>query len=291
MDLLVGDTLGKITLYLNSGTNNEPILTSSGFIQAGSGDLDVGDRAAPVVVDWNNDGKKDLIVGSDTGYLYIYLNSGENNSPIFSTSSLIQVNNNPVNLYRSSPDVCDLDKDGKKDLIIGEYNGMTYFLKNTGTDSAPQFSTMVELQADGSDIRENNSKVDIADWNGDGHDDLVIGDYYGYISVYLNSGNITTVDDPVIPGDFELHQNYPNPFNPVTTIKINLKEAEQGSLGIYNAKGQHITTLVSGFIKLGESRYIWDGIDDSGVKVASGVYFYRFEPKKFSRTMKMILIR
>jgi len=63
IDLLVGDTNGKITLYINNGTKGNPDLTSKGYIKASGSSIDVGNRASPVVVDWDNDGKKDLVVG------------------------------------------------------------------------------------------------------------------------------------------------------------------------------------------------------------------------------------
>lgn len=81
IDLLVGDTNGKISLFLNNGSPGNPQLTAQGFIKVGTADLDVGDRASPVVVDWNNDSKKDLVVGDDDGYVRLYLNSGTNKDP------------------------------------------------------------------------------------------------------------------------------------------------------------------------------------------------------------------
>ena len=87
LDLLVGATNGRITLFINNGTKGNPQLTSKGFIQAGGTDLNVGNRAAPVVVDWNNDKKKDLIVGTDAGTIRLYLNSGTNSAPVFTTFS------------------------------------------------------------------------------------------------------------------------------------------------------------------------------------------------------------
>lgn len=70
-DLLVGDTNGNITLFTNTGSNSNPVLSKTGFIQAGGTTLDVGVRATPVVVDWDNDGKKDLLSGNSNGYVLL----------------------------------------------------------------------------------------------------------------------------------------------------------------------------------------------------------------------------
>ncbi|MCP4727342.1 MAG: T9SS type A sorting domain-containing protein [bacterium] len=292
---MVGDTNGRITLFLNTGTNSDPILTKSGFIQADSSDLNVGLRAAPVVVDWNNDGKKDLVAGNNDGYIMVYLNTGENDSPVFDTYSFVYAGSSMIVLSRSSPEVWDLDKDGKKDLIVGATNGRIYFYKNTGTDAEPQFSTRVELQVEGIDMQVSpgSARFDIADWNEDGHDDLIVGDWEGYVFVYLNSGNITNVDDDPagIPENFELHQNYPNPFNPVTTIKFHIAMPVDVKLEIFNSAGQMIRKTDYGYLPSGTYRYMWDGKNETGRRVASGMYFYRMTTGRFSQIRKMLLIK
>ena len=69
--------------------------------------------------------------------------------------------------------------------------------------------------------------------------------------------------------------NYPNPFNPSTTIKFDLRKAGYVNLEIYNIKGQKVRTLIDQQQEAGYHSKVWNGIDDSGNPIGSGIYFYR----------------
>jgi len=94
-----------------------------------------------------------------------------------------------------------------------------------------------------------------------------------------------------IPKKFELYQNYPNPFNLETTIEYELPYDSWVSLKIYNVLGQEIKTLVEGFKEAGKHKIIWDGRNDTGQVVTSGVYLCRMVSGTFSKTVKMILAK
>ena len=85
--------------------------------------------------------------------------------------------------------------------------------------------------------------------------------------------------------------NYPNPFNPETTITFELKEPAMTSLKIYNTRGQLVKTLVDEEMSAGRHSRIWDGLDDDGSAVASGVYLYKINSKKQSKSRKMIMMK
>lgn len=108
---------------------------------------------------------------------------------------------------------------------------------------------------------------------------------------------ITGVDEPeppVIADRFELKANYPNPFNPATTISYVLPVVSgdrHASLTIYNQLGQKIRTLISEEQAPGEHRISWDGLDDRGIQVASGLYFYQLRYGTHQASRKMLLIR
>ncbi len=85
--------------------------------------------------------------------------------------------------------------------------------------------------------------------------------------------------------------NYPNPFNPETTIKFSLEEDTEATVSIYNMRGQLIKTLHNGLLKKGEHRLIWNGRDDNGRYVGSGVYFYRLRTDSYDQVNKMLLIK
>ena len=89
---------------------------------------------------------------------------------------------------------------------------------------------------------------------------------------------------------FQLNQNYPNPFNPGTVISYQLPRAVRAEVVIYNSIGQQIRSLVDDYQELGSHAVIWDGRDDEGQSLASGVYIYRLTAGSFSEAKKMVLI-
>ena len=87
------------------------------------------------------------------------------------------------------------------------------------------------------------------------------------------------LDNPVIPIAFKLCQNYPNPFNPETSIEYNLPQTSDVVLTIYNLQGHEVRCLVQGTKLAGYHTVHWDGQNESGQKIASGLYFYRIKAK------------
>jgi hypothetical protein len=103
--------------------------------------------------------------------------------------------------------------------------------------------------------------------------------------------NIVGVDDNAIPRSTKLIGNYPNPFNPTTKIDFSLNQDSNVELGIYNIKGQLIKQLGNDYFEAGYHNLTWNGDDNNGNKVSSGVYFYRFSAENYSKTNKMILLK
>jgi flagellar hook assembly protein FlgD len=95
----------------------------------------------------------------------------------------------------------------------------------------------------------------------------------------------------IIPTEFALLQNYPNPFNPSTDIRFDLPVVTNVRLVIYNITGQEVRTLINGNMDAGVQRVTWDGKDNSGKNISSGVYLYRITADKFSQTKKMMLLK
>lgn len=90
---------------------------------------------------------------------------------------------------------------------------------------------------------------------------------------------------------FQLCQNFPNPFNPITNIEFVLPKSGQVKIEIYNILGRKVRTLVDQHLKAGHKVVDWDGNDDSGEEVSSGIYFYQIKTSEFSQTRKMVLLR
>lgn len=104
---------------------------------------------------------------------------------------------------------------------------------------------------------------------------------------------VTAVEEtPVLPAVFRLHPNIPNPFNPRTEIRFDLPQAVAGmSLEIFDLAGRRVTMLAEGPHAAGRHSVVWNGTDDDGRPVASGIYLYRLESPVFRQTHKLALVR
>ncbi len=117
-------------------------------------------------------------------------------------------------------------------------------------------------------------------------------------SVTLVRGTITGLNElEMIPNSFSLAQNYPNPFNPSTTIRFGLPQASNVTLRLYDALGREVATVLNEQRPAGYVQVVWNGTNNSGARVASGVYFYRIEARPvaggqtFVELKKMLLIK
>ncbi|MFQ5770533.1 MAG: FlgD immunoglobulin-like domain containing protein, partial [bacterium] len=127
------------------------------------------------------------------------------------------------------------------------------------------------------DVKPGNSyyyKLADVDFNG-------IMEFHGPISVTLEA----------LPTEYSLAQNFPNPFNPETNIRFAMKEAGEVTLNIYNLQGQLVRSLVSDHREAGNYSVMWNGADNSGRLVASGIYIYKFEVNRFKDTKRMVFLK
>ena len=147
-DLLVGDTGGNVHIYLNTinnltpaldgniiiyineGTDAAPVFNSYYYMQLSSGaDFDIGSRAAPRIIDWNNDGLKDLLVGEDHGYIYFLKNAGTNAEPLFNDLRKLELQTGEPLRYLPAEEsisrlaVADWNNDGYSDILVGGGDG------------------------------------------------------------------------------------------------------------------------------------------------------------------------
>jgi hypothetical protein len=115
-----------------------------------------------------------------------------------------------------------------------------------------------------------------------------------WLQVY-EFGTLTAIDQPwkvITADDYKLEQNYPNPFNPTTTIKFYLPINKQISLTVYNALGQKVKTLINNeLLTAGEHSVQWDGTNNAGQKVASGMYIYELKYGNFKIQKRMTLLK
>ncbi len=108
----------------------------------------------------------------------------------------------------------------------------------------------------------------------------------------LSVVDLTALEDLAsLPKTFELYQNFPNPFNSSTTIRFDVPRATQVRLEIYNILGQRVRQLLNNRLQAGSYRLIWDGRDELGRTVSSGIYICVFRSKSFVKQKRMTLIK
>ncbi|MEW6602532.1 MAG: VCBS repeat-containing protein [Nitrospirota bacterium] len=233
-DLLVGDTEGKVLVFLNTNTDSHPILSGGKYVLAAGIDIDVGERATPVTADWNSDGKKDLLAGSMDGSIRVFLNEGSDSEPVLRFPYLLQEGGRDFSLgSRSAPRIFDWDGDGLRDILAGEMEGHVYLLLNTGTGDAPVFKRAGKLfLRDGNVIRypdqegNSRSRLFIADWNNDGRNDLLLGGKDGRVILFKSASGPS--NSPLDIGK--------RTWNQIKETTLSLKKFLRKQAGIYFKK-------------------------------------------------------
>jgi hypothetical protein len=195
----------------------------------------------------------------------------------------IEINYDPEQLSFEAPRLSDWS-----DKFIAEYKDdkqgkFTALLYNLSNDPiSPGEGSILSLPVAVSPHVLSKIKLEIGE--------VVLSDQNA-VEIPVDDGKIS------VPQAFELSQNYPNPFNPTTTIKYTLTSLGNGeeslptTLKIYNILGEVVRTLVDEPKSAGVHYEVWDGKDDQGHQVASGIYFYRLRAGEFSETKKMVLLK
>jgi hypothetical protein len=207
-DLIVGDTDGYVWIFLNTGTDASPMLAAGRKLQVNGKDFKPeGGRSKPWVVDWNNDGKKDLIVGVENGQVLLLLNNGTAKSPSFGSAVPLKLGNPESGLtaklldyasdtprragsqylnggMRVCPVVWDWNKDGKKDLLCADEFGKVTLFENLGTDASPVFKDGIAVQARGAPLCPPPGKEARADFAGDGRRQIIRVERGGALKAY-----------------------------------------------------------------------------------------------------------
>lgn len=152
----------------------------------------------PAMVDWDGDGDLDLLFGGYDGTLNLRVNEGTRRVPEFSTKTIVVAAcGKPIQIPEGhcTPVIADWDGDGRWDILSGSDNGAVYWFRNIGRPRRPEFAAAVELlprhhgigYSEFLDTDEEprpgiRSQIDVADYNGDGRLDLLVGDFCTYVS-------------------------------------------------------------------------------------------------------------
>jgi len=163
------------------------------------------------------------------------------------------------------------------------------------------------IQADGSEVRPFIYSVGNENWDAEEYfpDDIIAEEGPAYVLNYnfmtgaapyqVMAGDpqaIGSHDAGRTPTEFSLDQNYPNPFNPATNIRFTLPVADNVNIVIFDVLGRQVATLANNQ-PFGASTHVvtWNGLNDAGYQVGSGVYFYQIATSQYSATKKMILMK
>jgi len=159
-------------------------------------------------------------------------------------------------------------------------------IDTTGTAIFIPYEDLVAL------LSSAGASITTATWNviaTDGMDDTPSSN--GPRTFTIDITQLGIIGGPAVPDVFALHQNYPNPFNPITTIRYDVPEESMVRLDIYNILGQKVRTLVNSVHQPGYHAVQWNGTNDFGVPVASGMYIYRIQAKDFVAVKKLVLMK
>ncbi len=107
----------------------------------------------------------------------------------------------------------------------------------------------------------------------------------------ITTTDVRDINPAFVPRQFALSQNYPNPFNANTQISFALPKSGQATLAVLNILGQKVSTLVDEYLTAGTKIVNWDGRDDKGRPVPSGIYFYQLRSDEFRETKKMLVLK
>ncbi|MCP4704006.1 MAG: T9SS type A sorting domain-containing protein [candidate division Zixibacteria bacterium] len=170
--------------------------------------------------------------------------------------------------------------------------------------AAPELTPYIKfnIQIDAGTVATGTFCIDSLDAAGGGNGDwdwvfppehlpVTFNGPYCWSITNLTEVTMTSSETDVLPTDFALDQNYPNPFNPSTTFDFALPKASQVNIEIFNVLGQKVKTLADAEYPAGFYSVNWDGMDDNGSNVASGIYFYRMNTEEFQDTKKLMLLK
>ncbi len=287
LDIVVGDRNGFVNYFRGTATG---VLTTEPDIVANGTTIDAGSNSAPVIVDWNEDGLLDLILGQESsspGSVRLYLNSGTAENHVFTTYSWIQSSSTNIAWYRCCPQVVDLNLDGKKDIICGENNGKLAYYENVATNASPVFSGYEFLESNGSDIDlYYGTRLWVNDWDEDGLLDLIVSDYNGW--VYLYHALSTGIEDEAgteLDSNCELSISG-SPTNGYFSVGILLDADSDVQFRIYSTDGRIVSESGATQFTAGEHAF---GFDISGEP--SGIYFVQIDTGNIILSESVVLIR
>jgi hypothetical protein len=281
-EVLVGTLQGKMFALNHDGTTSIEKQVG-GQIKTGI-----------VTADLDNDSNMEIAFANTNGELYLLDCTGN------------EVAGFPVDFEaatESTPVLADMDDNGTIDMIFGDNSGYLHSIDITGSEtlgfplyfnSALKTSPALGDVDDDGDLEiaiANLSSYLLVDYKNPTGE--VIWPCFKYDAARTaNMGGLVGAESEETPSlATYLGKNYPNPFNPTTNIYFNLKQSGNVKLEIFNLKGQLVKTLVSTEMAQGGHTISWQGNDNHGDQVASGLYLYRLTTDEYTASKKMLMLK
>ena len=212
LDLVVGENGGTLKYFLNESAGSTITFTAKTAASENPfNGFDVGTHAAPAFADIDGDGDLDLVVGGRLGILNYFLNESTNNTITFTAKTAASENPfNSINIGTySTPTFADIDGDGDLDLVVGGHVGILNYFLNESTGGSISFTdkTSTKNPFNGFDV-ENYAIPTLADIDGDGDQDFVVGERGGTLKYFLNESTGGSIS-------FTEKTSDENPFNSI----------------------------------------------------------------------------
>ncbi len=286
-DLISGDRTGYFNVFIWDDTG---LVAYTQYLKMDSTPLNVGANSQPFALDWNGDGKKDLITGCEAGDAQFWPNLTSDTWPMFDRPEPMLAGGEPIFMNRVNPVVFDLDCDGVNDLLCGANDGYVHFFRNAGSNELPDLQAAETLktvseqyvQASGTTA---GSRCWFGFWDGDTVPDILLSAYDGNVELFR--GVFLTGVEEQRPTRVRVALRVgPNPSVGRSVIRY---EAPAGAeLVVCDNLGRVVRQLGD---VTGCGSQVWDGRNDAGAELNSGVYFCRLSGSRQTATARVVLGR
>ena len=300
-DIVFSTVRGKVFVIENEGDNQYDVVwqgsveSNNAYIHTWTNDID-------------KNGKPEFWVLADAYYngigttrITIFETNGDNSYQAVGRVDLVGV----FSFYAGTMQAVDIDNDGTEEIavcidenfLILKFNGSKdhhtyeiYYIKKNELNSIEEYqvyvgSTMYDLRNTG------EYEILISMY----HSIEVQPNNYNtrYVTKIYKPDSTTSINDDgeILPMSIMLYQNYPNPFNPQTNIKFELNKLEEVSIKIYNVLGKEIKQLLQENLPSGGHNIQWDGKDNEGNSLPSGIYFIQMIAGSYQKTIKTVLLK